>query len=116
MQVYASCIVVTINRIQRSQKYRVININKLKKELVNQEHSPNSQEDSNDNNAMLEDYEDSNDREFSPSSIPLSSKNSKDKNTNTNTSSSSIEDQLSPTLMTELSRHFYKFTCYNPIN
>lgn len=34
---------------------------------------------------------------------------------NTNTFSSSIEDQLSPEVMSELSRHIYKFTRYNPL-
>jgi hypothetical protein len=35
--------------------------------------------------------------------------------TKTNTFSSSLEDQLSPYLISELSRHTYKFTRYNPL-
>jgi hypothetical protein len=38
-----------------------------------------------------------------------------DNNTKTNTFSSSLEDQLSPCLISELSRHTYKFTRYNPL-
>jgi hypothetical protein len=89
-----------------------VDVEELKKGLVNQEYSPNSLEDSNYNN-MSEDYEDSSDKDFSSSSLPLSTKN--DKNKNTNTFSSSIENQLSPSLMSELSRHTYKFTRYNPL-
>jgi hypothetical protein len=93
-------------------KEEVVDVEELKKGLVNQEYSPNSLENNNYNNNMSEDYEDRNNIDFSSSSLPLSSKNTKSKNTNT---FSLIEEQLSPSLMSELSRHAYKFTRYNPL-
>jgi hypothetical protein len=98
-----------------------VDVEELKKGLVNQEYSSNSLEDSNYNN-LSKDYEKSNYKDLSSSSLSASSGNNNTKNINrinnntkTNIFSSSIKDQLSPSLMSELSRHTYKFTRYNPL-
>jgi hypothetical protein len=64
-------------------KEEAVDIEELRKELLNKEYTPNSLEDSNYENAS-EEYDNSNDTDFSSSSLPLSSKNNNNKNTNTN--------------------------------